>query len=47
MKPPEVEVKHEATWNLSPVSMVVLNCFSTVLEAVWPEPDIILPTLPT
>ena len=35
MKPPEVEVKHEATWNLSPVSMVVLNCFSTVLEVIF------------
>ena len=28
-------MKHEATWNLSPVSMVVLNCFSTVLEVIF------------
>jgi hypothetical protein len=35
MKPPAVEVRHEATWNLSPASMVVLNCFSTVLEVIF------------
>ena len=28
-------MKHEATWNLSPASMVVLNCFSTVLEVIF------------
>ena len=28
-------MKHEATWNLSPASMVVLNCFSTVLGVIF------------